>query len=222
MARCVAGLGIGDDDVGFASVVGGGQQSRAGIPARAQGLGDRRQRIAGPQHLAAHQVGGQVTVAQPEPVRLHAVRREFLLGVPGFVAVAPPAFGVDTAAQGVHAGVEVGADAHAVHPGVVADVDDRGQFVCRRGSGSASAAANCPRPSNLSTPSRKRAPPTPPTSTVTFTPNDLRRTRVSGDEAGRGKRRGKARRGISVRLLTRHAQATTRRKVGNQWYEFRF
>jgi hypothetical protein len=43
----------------------------------------------------------------------------------------PAAFGVDTAAQGVHTGVEVRADPHAVHPGVVADVDDRGQFVIR-------------------------------------------------------------------------------------------
>ncbi len=70
---------------------------------------------------------GQVAVAEAEPIRLHAVGGEFLLGVPGFVAVAPAAFGVDAAAEGVHAGVEVGADAHAVHPGVVADVDDRGQ-----------------------------------------------------------------------------------------------
>ena len=56
-----------------------------------------RQRIAGPQHLAADQVGGQVAVAEPEPVGLHAVGGEFLLGVPGFVAVAPAPFGVDTA-----------------------------------------------------------------------------------------------------------------------------
>ena len=72
-------------------------------------------------------MGGQVAVAEPEPVRLHAVGGEFLLGVPGFVAMSPAAFGVDAAAQGVHAGVEVRADPHAVHPGVVADVDDRGR-----------------------------------------------------------------------------------------------
>ena len=74
-------------------------------------------------------MGGQVAVAEAEPIRLHAVGGEFLLGVPGFVAVPPAAFGVDAAAEGVHAGVEIGADAHAVHPGVVADVDDRGQLV---------------------------------------------------------------------------------------------
>ncbi|CQD05020.1 hypothetical protein BN970_00885 [Mycolicibacterium conceptionense] len=43
--------------------------------------------------------------------------------------MAPAAFGIDAAAQGVHAGVEVGADPDAVHPGVVADVHDRGEFM---------------------------------------------------------------------------------------------
>ena len=76
-------------------------------------------------------MGGQIAVAEAEPIRLHAVGGEFLLGVPGFVAMTPAALGVDAAAQGVHAGVEVRADPHAVHPGVVADVDDRGQFVIR-------------------------------------------------------------------------------------------
>ena len=122
---------IADDDVGFAAVVAGRQQPRAGLPPVAQRLGHLRQRIAGAQHLAADQMGGQVAVAKAEPIRLHAVGGEFLFGVPGFVAMTPAAFGVDAAAQGVHAGVEVRADPHAVHPGVVADVDDRGQFVIR-------------------------------------------------------------------------------------------
>ena len=79
-------------------------------------------------------MGGQIAVAESEPIGLHAVGGEFLLGMPGFVAMAPAAFGVDTATEGVHAGVEVGADAHAVHPGVVADVDDGGQrmILCLR------------------------------------------------------------------------------------------
>ena len=106
-----------------------GSSRAPGCPALAQRLGHLRQRIAGAQHLAADQVGGQVAVAEAEPVRLHAVGGEFLLGVPGFVAMAPAALGVDAAAEGVHAGVEVRADPHAVHPCVVADVDDRGQFV---------------------------------------------------------------------------------------------
>ena len=78
-------------------------------------------------------MGRQVTVAEAEPVGLHAVGGEFLLGVPGFVAMTPAAFLVDAAAQRVHAGVEVRADPHAVHPRVVADVDDRHQFVIRLG-----------------------------------------------------------------------------------------
>ena len=121
----LAGVGIGDDDVGFAAVIAGGQQVRAGRPALAQRLGHLRERIAGPQHLAADEMRGQIAVAEPEPVGLHSIGGEFLLGMPGFVAVAPPALGVDAAAEGVHAGVEVGADANAVHPRVVADVDDR-------------------------------------------------------------------------------------------------
>ena len=129
----LAVVGIGDDDVGFAAVVAGRQQSRAGLPSVAQRLGHLRQRIARAQHLAAHQVGGQIAVAEAEPVRLHAVGGEFLLGVPGFVAMAPAPLGVDAAAEGVHAGVEVRADPHAVHPRVVADIDDSGQFVIRLG-----------------------------------------------------------------------------------------
>jgi hypothetical protein len=74
-------------------------------------------------------MGGQVAVTELEPVGLHAVLREFFLGVPGFATMAPAAFRVDAATQGVHAGVQVGADPHPVHPRVVADVDDRGQLV---------------------------------------------------------------------------------------------
>ena len=109
-----------------------GSSRAPGCPSVAQRLGHLRQRIAGPQHLAAHQMGGQVAVTEAEPVRLHAVGGEFLFGVPGFVAMSPAAVRVDAAAQGVHAGVEVRADPHAVHPRVVADVDDGGQFVVAR------------------------------------------------------------------------------------------
>ncbi|MDT5265466.1 MAG: hypothetical protein QOI90_2092, partial [Mycobacterium sp.] len=47
----------------------------------------------------------------------------------------PPAFGIDAAAKGVHAGVEVGANPDAVHPRVVADVHDGGEFVIARWPG---------------------------------------------------------------------------------------
>ena len=110
-----------------------GSSRAPGVPSVAQRLGHLRQRVARAQHLAAHEMGGQVAVAEAEPVGLHAVGGEFLLGVPGFVAMAPAALRVDAAAQGVHAGVEIRADPHPVHPRVVADVDDRGQFVIRLG-----------------------------------------------------------------------------------------
>lgn len=38
--------------------------------------------------------------------------------------MAPTAFRVDAATQGVHAGVQVRADSQPVHPDVVADIDD--------------------------------------------------------------------------------------------------
>ena len=120
---------IADDDVGLAAVVAGRQQPGAGGPPIAQRLGHLRERIACAQHLAAHEMGGQISIAKAEPIRLHAVCREFLFGMPGFVAMTPATLGVDAATQGVHAGVEIRADPHAVHPGVVADVDDRGEFV---------------------------------------------------------------------------------------------
>ena len=82
-------------------------------------------------------MGGEVAVAEPEPVRLHAVSGQFLLGMPGFVTVSPTPVGVDTATEGVHTGVEVRADANAEHPRVIADIDYRGQFVIRIGCGSA-------------------------------------------------------------------------------------
>ena len=89
-------VGIGDDDVCFAPVVTRGQQAGAGRPAVAQRLGHLRQRVTRAQHLAADQMGGQVAVAESEPVGLHAVSGEFLLGVPGFVLVAPAPFRVYT------------------------------------------------------------------------------------------------------------------------------
>ena len=71
-------------------------------------------------------MGGEVTVAEAEPGRLHAVRRELLLGVPGLLDPAPAALGVDAAAEGVHHRVEVGADLEPVHPDVVGGVGDHG------------------------------------------------------------------------------------------------
>ena len=153
-------------------------------------------------------MGGQIAVAEAEPVGLHAVGGEFLLGMPGFVAMPPAALGVDAAAQGVHAGVEVRADPHAEHPGVVADVDDRGQFVYRI----ATRRRTGPSPSRCCTPSRKRAPPTPPTRTVTFTSTDIRPSGPS-DRCGRR---------VRTSRLRDTPTSPTRRIPVTEWYEFLF
>ena len=100
-----------------------------------QGLGHLGQWVIRAQHLAAHQMGGQIAITEAEPIRLHAIGGQFLFGMPGFVAVAPAPVGINAAAQGVHAGVQVRADAHAEHPGVITDVDHRGQLVLTIGSG---------------------------------------------------------------------------------------
>ena len=99
-----------DDHVRLDLVVSHRQQAYAGPPARAQGLGDGAQRVAGGQHLRTHDVGRDVAVSQPEPLRFHPVGRE--LGLDGERLVGPPPalLLVDAAAEGVHHGVEVGAD----------------------------------------------------------------------------------------------------------------
>ena len=58
-------------------------------PALAQRLGHLRERVAGVEHLGADQVGGDVAVAQAEPRRLDAVRRQLVLDAPRLVAPAP-------------------------------------------------------------------------------------------------------------------------------------
>ena len=125
MAFCAFGPvgGVVDDDVGLDAVVGGGQQRDPGLPAVAQRGGDVGERVARAQHAGAHEVGGGVAVAEAEPVGVGAVRGELVAHGPGLARPAPAALGVDAAAEGVHAGVEIGADAQAVEPDVVADVD---------------------------------------------------------------------------------------------------
>ena len=114
--------------VGLDAVVAHRQQPRAGLPARAQRLGDLRERVAGVEHLPPHQVGGEVAVAEPEPGGRDVVRLQLLAGVERLVLPAPAALLVDAAAERVHHRVEVGADAQAVHRDVVAGVDDDRQL----------------------------------------------------------------------------------------------
>ena len=119
-------LGVGDRDVRLHPVVAHGQQPNPGLPAPAERLGHRGEGVARLQHPGAHQVGGDVPVAEAEPRRLAAVRRELLLDAPGLRAAAPPAVGVDAVAEGVHHGVQVGADLEPVQPQVVGGVGDHG------------------------------------------------------------------------------------------------
>jgi hypothetical protein len=69
-------------------------------------------------------VGGRVAVTQPEPVGLHAVRRELVLDRERLVLAAPPALDADAVAEGVHHGVEVRADLQPEEADVVAGVSD--------------------------------------------------------------------------------------------------
>ena len=118
-------LVIGDDHVGLDPVVRHGQQPHAGPPPRAQRLRHLGERVAGGEHLRAHDVRGEVPVAQPEPLRLDPVGRELLLDREALIGPPPALLLVDAAAERVHDGVEVGADAEAEQGDVVARVHDR-------------------------------------------------------------------------------------------------
>ena len=80
-------------------------------------------------------MGAEIAVAEREPGRV-AVRRRLLQHPPGLVGPAPAAGLVVAAAQGVHHGVQVGADPQAVQGDVVPGVaDDRDVGVREGGAG---------------------------------------------------------------------------------------
>jgi len=109
-------------------VVGHRQQPHARPPPPAEHLGDGGQRPALRQQLAAQDVGGEVPVAEREPVRAGAVGGEFGADAER-LAVPPPALVlVDAAAQGVHDRVQVRADPQAEQGDVVARVPDDGDL----------------------------------------------------------------------------------------------
>ena len=68
-----------DGDMGLDAVVGHRDEPHPGLPPVAQRLGDGAQRVARAEHLRPHDVRGEVAVAEPEPLRSDAVRRELLL-----------------------------------------------------------------------------------------------------------------------------------------------
>ncbi|GAB3656422.1 hypothetical protein GCM10027596_10590 [Nocardioides korecus] len=176
-------VGVVDDDVGLDAVVGHRQQRDARLPAPAQGRGHGAERVAGVEHLRAHQVGGDVAVTQAEPRRLHAVRRELLARVPGLVPATPAALGVDAVAEGVHDRVQVGADLEAVHPQVVRGVGHDGDLGV--GSGAAHELQDTPQEAGAA--------------------DAAREDRHTGGEVGAGQRPGDSRRHLRKRIV-RHGR----------------
>ena len=103
-----------------------GSSRTPGLPAGAERLGDGAERIARAEHLRTDDVGGEVAVAEAEPLGSDAVRRELLLDREGLVRTPPALLLVDATAEGVHHGVEVGADLQPEQMDVVTGVaDDR-------------------------------------------------------------------------------------------------
>ena len=126
-----AALRVVHDDMGLRALVGHREEADAWAPAIAECLGDGREGEAGVEHLRAHQVGGDVAVAQTEPRGLEAVGGQLLLDGEGLRLTAPAALLGDAVAQGVHHRVEVRAHAQAVDPDVVAGIADDGHLGVR-------------------------------------------------------------------------------------------
>src|SRR5664280_1998322 len=115
-----------DHDVGLHPVIRHRQQPHPRLPAGTQCLGHRRERVAGVEHLRSDDVGSEVAVAESEPGRPHAVRRQLLPDGEGLHRPAPALALLDAAAEGVHHGVEVGTDPQPEQRDVArgADLDD--------------------------------------------------------------------------------------------------
>ena len=116
------------DHLGLHAVIGHGEQPDAGLPAVAENPGGRGQGEAGAEHAGPVEMGGDVPVAQAEPVRPGAVGGELGQDGVGVAVAAPALLLVDPPAQGVHHGVEVGRDVEAEQADVVAGVADDGDL----------------------------------------------------------------------------------------------
>ena len=117
-------------DAGAQGVVGHRQQVHGDAPPFAQRRRHRAEGLAGGETTGAEEVGGQVPVAQPEPV-LPAQPGEFVHHGPGLARHSPSGLAVVHAGQRVRDGVEIGADRKAVQDHVVTDVDDRRDLLAR-------------------------------------------------------------------------------------------
>jgi hypothetical protein len=109
-------------------VVGHRQQADARLPAFAQESRDLGQGLARAQQLGAQDVRGEIPVAKGEPGWPRAIGGQLIADGEGLVGSPPALFGVDAAAQGVHHGVQVWADAQAEQRDVVARVADHGDL----------------------------------------------------------------------------------------------
>ena len=113
-----------DDHVRLDLVVGHRQQAHTRLPTVTQSLGDRGQGEPRGEHLRAHDVGGGVTITEPEPCGFHPIGGELFLDREGLVASAPAPLLVDPSAQGVHHRVQIRTDPEPEESDVITGVTD--------------------------------------------------------------------------------------------------
>ena len=73
-------------------------------------------------------MGGEIFVAQPEPLGSNAIGGKFVLDDEGFALTSPAALVADPTAEGVHDRIEIRADLQSMESDVVAVVHDDGEF----------------------------------------------------------------------------------------------
>ena len=126
LALAVELVGVGDEHVRVDLGVGRGDEPHAERPARLQAGRDLRRRRALAQPGGAREVRAEVEVAEREPRPADAPLAQ-LGGDPlGLAGAAPAALGVVHARERVEQRVEVGHQADAREPQVVAGVHDHG------------------------------------------------------------------------------------------------
>jgi hypothetical protein len=133
-----ASLAIANSDVRLNSFVAHRQQFNAEIPAFGKCGSHICQRISRVEHFRSNQVDGQIAIAKPEPTRTDPKGGEFGSGVETLALASPAGFLVDYPAQGVHDGVQIGADSEPKEGCVIAGVGHDGDPGIRRDRAEAS------------------------------------------------------------------------------------
>ena len=186
LALAARRIGVGDEHVRVDLGVGRGDQPNPERPATLQPLGDLRWRRALAQPGGAGEVRAEIEVAEGEPGPSDAPLAQLGGDALGLARSAPAPLGVVHARERVEQRVEVGHQAHAREPEVVAGVHDDGDgclAAVALGHRRRATSPSCPpspsrapptrighrRRTSSRTPRTKRAPPTPPASTVIFT-----------------------------------------------------